>query len=354
MTSTKPEPSYEAKFARSTRKLKVLSVDQAREFVENGYVVVKSAFSQTIADQICNYAWDELKESHGISKDDRSTWRSHPHGYIRTNGQKLHINLAENAKRALSVQADVAGGINRLPQDGKHLALTGGVITNFGVEDHGEWRPPGRHQGGWHKDGWHFRHFLDSPEQGLLTVPIYTQVLKESGGTFLARDSIAPVARLLAKYPTGFHADSVQGAGYLIPYLIDQCSDFVELTGEPGDLAILHPFILHRRSINPTDRPRFIANLAIVLKEPMDFYRGPNDHYSLVELAVLRALSKSSLGYAPANPREAFVPLPFRNEEETKLRHKQLTIEMQQMASEGILTPEWGRRFGYMSNAPGD
>ncbi|MXW53775.1 MAG: hypothetical protein F4X44_04910 [Gammaproteobacteria bacterium] len=81
-------------------------------------------------------------------------------------------------------------------------------------------------------------------------------------------------------------------------------------------MAILHPFILHRRSINPTDRPRFIANLATVLKEPMVFSRGPNDHYSLVELAVLRALSKSSLGYGPANPREAFVPLPFRNEEE--------------------------------------
>ena len=351
MSITTVESCLESQLARSASKLQVLSTEQAREFVENGYVVVKSAFSQEIAEQICKNAWDELNEIHGISKNVRSTWRSHPHGYIRTNGQKLHINLAENAIRALSVQADVAGGINRLPQDGKHLAFTGGVITNFGVESHGKWRPPGPQQGGWHKDGWHFRHFLDSPEQGLLTVPIYTHVLKASGGTFLARDSIAPVARLLAKYPTGFHADSVQGAGYLIPYLIDQCSDFVELTGEPGDLAILHPFILHRRSINPTDRPRFIANLAIVLKDPMNFSREPDDHYSLVELAVLRALSKSSLGYEPANPREAFVPFPFRDREEAKLRHNQLTIEMQQMASDGIITPEWGSRCGYMSNA---
>ena len=351
MGNKTPKTILESQFAKSVGKLQALSIDQAREFVANGYVVVKSAFSQEIAEQICKYAWSELSENHGISMGDRSTWRSHPHGYIRTNGQNLHINLAEHAQKALHAQADVAGGINRLHQDGKRLAFTGGVITNFGVENHGEWRPPGRQLGGWHKDGWHFRHFLDSPEQGLLTVPIYTQVLKESGGTFLARDSIAPVARLLAKYPIGFHADSVQGAGYLIPYLIDQCSDFVELTGEPGDLAILHPFMLHRRSINPTDRPRFIANLAIVLKDPMNFSREPDDHYSLVELAVLRALSKSGLGYEPANPREAFVPFPFRNEEEKKLRHKQLAIEMKQMASEGILTPEWGSRCGYMSNA---
>ncbi len=348
------ESEFELLFAQSADRLQTLSVDQAREFVENGFVVVKSAFSQEIADQVCHQAWAELNETHGINRNDPSTWRSHPHGYIRTNGQTLHINLSEHAEKSLNAQADVVGGNSRLHYNGERLAFTGGVITNFSNEKHGKWQAPGCQQHGWHKDGWHFRHFLDSPEQGLLTVPLYTQVLARSGGTFLARDSIAPVAKLLAKYPTGFHADSVQGAGYLIPYLIDQCSDFEELTGEPGDLVILHPYMLHRRSINPTNRPRFIANLAIVLKEPMCFSRKPDDPYSLVELAVLRALDKSGYKYENARPREAFVPFPFRKGEDATRRQQQLVDEMQTMASDGVVTPSWAAQFGYMTNAQAD
>ncbi|MXW53776.1 MAG: hypothetical protein F4Z66_07310 [Gammaproteobacteria bacterium] len=32
--------------------------------MENGYVVVKSAFPKEIAEQICKYAWSELGENH--------------------------------------------------------------------------------------------------------------------------------------------------------------------------------------------------------------------------------------------------------------------------------------------------
>ena len=31
--------------------------------------------------------------------------------------------------------------------------------------------------GGWHKDGWMFRHFLDSAEQGLLVLVIYNDIV---------------------------------------------------------------------------------------------------------------------------------------------------------------------------------
>lgn len=347
-----PSPQLQSLIEHSINSLEFLTPEHARDFLENGFVVVKNAFPQTVADQICENAWKELHNEFGIVAGERTTWHKHPHGYIRTNGQNLRFKLEDEAPDVVLAQCDVLGGCNRLPFNGSRLMFGGGVIANFGVESQDAWKPPSPQQGGWHKDGWHFRHFLDSPEQGLLTVPIYTEILPKSGGTILARDSIAPVARLLNEYPAGFHADSVQGAGYLIPYLVEQCNDFVELTGEPGDLALLHPYMLHRRTVNPTDRPRFIANLAIVLEEPLCFQRNQGDPHSLVELAVLAALEKASLDYQPTNPREAFVPAPFRKEPDATARRTELREEMKFMLESGVETPSWGSSYGYMTNSP--
>ena len=56
---------------------------------------------------------------------------------------------------------------------------------------------------GWHKDGDFFRHFLDSPEQGLLTFVLWSDIEPRGGGTFVAADSVPVVARTLAAAPGG-------------------------------------------------------------------------------------------------------------------------------------------------------
>lgn len=339
-------------FEDAVAKFEFLTPEQARDFIVNGYVVIKNAFSTDIANRICEHAWSELNEEHGIDRSDRETWRSKPRGYIRTNGKGFRIRMQDEAPDALKAQTDMLGGRDRLPENGSHLGFPGGVITNFRTDSDAPWQPPQARQGIWHKDGWHFRHFLDSPEQGLLSVPIYTEILPQSGGTFIAKDSIKPVARLLSEFPQGFHADGTQGNGYLIPYLVEQCSEFVELTGEPGDLAILHPYMLHRPTVNPSDRPRFIANLAIVLNEPMCFNRPEGETYSIVELAVLHALGSNSFDFNNTSPRQAYVPGPFRKEDAVKAERKTLKAEMALMADAGVITPAWGSDLGYMSNNP--
>ena len=47
------------------------------------------------------------------------------------------------------------------------------------------------------------------------------------------------------------------GSGYLIPGLIRECQQLVELTGDQGDVVLMHPFVMHRISGNPSGRPRF-------------------------------------------------------------------------------------------------
>lgn len=270
------------------------------------------------------------------------------HGYVRTTGSDAHFQLETQAPRAFQAQADAVGGRVRLPRNGVDLAWSDAAIANLGTGT--GWHPPKPRQPGWHKDGWHFRHFLNSPEQGLLTVPIYSNILPQSGGTFIATDSIGPVARLLAKHPEGLHADSVQGSGYVIPNLIEQCSRFEELTGEPGDMVLLHPYVLHRVSENTSDRPRFIANDALVLNDPMQFDRAVGDPYSLVELAVLRALQTNSLGFKTTRPMQAVVPGPFRSEDERCKQNRLLNQEMRAMAATGLITSPWGESLGYASN----
>ena len=353
------EPAFETEdfdtaFDTAVTNCTELTRTEAAHFVEHGYVVIKAAFAKEMAAFACESAWTELKANHGIERTDPDTWggasrgRGGIRGYVRTQGSGARFLLNKHAPRAFAVQADVIGGADRLPCGGSSISWGDAVVGNLRVPDGPAWQPPDPRQPGWHKDGWHFRHFINSPEQGLLTVPIYTDILAQSGGTFIARDSIGPVARLLAQCPAGVHPDGTQ-AGYLIPGLIERCSDFAELTGEAGDVVLVHPFMLHRVSVNPTTRPRFIANMAVVLAQPMSFDRPPGDAYSLVELAVLRALNLPRFDFKPTRGPLPVQPFPFRDEEEATKHRRLVEREMGEMAARGIYMPDWGRELGYMS-----
>ena len=73
-------------------------------------------------------------------------------------------------------------------------------------------------------------------------------------------------------------------------------------------MVLLHPFILHAASQNPSGRARFITNPPISLKEPMNFNRDNPSQFSPVEQAVLRALDLSRLDFQLTATREQIVP----------------------------------------------
>ena len=79
----------------------------------------------------------------------------------------------------------------------------------------------------------YFRHFLDSREQALLIVLLWSEVGPRGGGTFIAPDSVGVVARYLAERPEGADPGAFGD-------LIGECREFMELTGPPGTLAIMH------------------------------------------------------------------------------------------------------------------
>ena len=273
------------------QKYKILTEAQIEHFLEKGHIIVQNCFSRDLAQEWTTLAYKRL----GYHPNDSTTWKEERIHLPSMN----HVSIREAAPKAWDAICDLLGGEQRLanldPQWGD------GFICNFSLGADRPWQPPSPNVHGWHKDGDWFRHFLDTPEQGLLTVVIWSDIYPQSGGTFVACDSVKHVAQRLFEHPEGLSPGGFGG-------LIEKCQAFVELTGNAGDFVLLHPFVLYAASQNPSGRARLITNPAVSLKAPMNFNRENPDDFSPVELAVLRGLGRDRLDFKIAAPRERIVP----------------------------------------------
>lgn len=216
---------------------------------------------------------------------------------------------------------------------------------NLGSPEHaGKPDPPGR-LFGWHVDGDFFVHYLDSPEQGLLVIPLFTDVAPGGGGTALCPRGMRTVAEHLRDHPEGVSPRMVprsdpdfdternpgwfnavakrvaqEGGGAAADY-DDEGGLFVEACGDTGDVFLLHPLMLHSKTNNPLRSARIITNPPIGLRAPFCFDRADGE-YSLVERATLRMLGREEAGglggWAITHPREKRVPERLRIQERMK------------------------------------
>jgi hypothetical protein len=277
----------------------VLSAEQIESFVEHGYVRIAECYTREDAQPWLDEAWVRL----GYDRDDPGTWIEK-----RVHMPSLrHVEVADFAPQVWGAACQLLGGADRIERP---YTWGNGFIANLGVGADRPWEAPSASSPGWHKDGDFFRHFLDSPEQGLLTIVLWSDIEERGGGTFIASDSVAPVAGLLERRREGVLPDD-------LPYdeLIAQCSTFLEITGRLGDVVLMHPFMLHAVSQNHRGTARFITNPPIALEEPMRFDRDNPAEHSPVERAVLRGLGVDRLDYRPAAPREDLVPERVRRQE---------------------------------------
>lgn len=270
----------------------VITNDQEEQFLRDGYCVVTNCFSREVAQEWTDRAFARL----GYDRDDPTSWEEE----IAILTETMNVKVKDFSPKAWGAICDVIGGEER--QGGLYGdEWADCFLINFKNGADGAWIPPSPVAKGWHKDGNYFRHFLDSPEQGLLTIVCWSDILPQSGGTFLACDSVKHISSYLRDHPHGMlNSENMD-------HLIELCTDFREATGKVGDVYLIHPFMLHATSQNPSGRPRIITNPPVALKEPMKFSRDDPDEYSLVERKILRDLGVSRLAYRPAAPREQFV-----------------------------------------------
>jgi hypothetical protein len=274
----------------------VLSAADLEHFLAYGFVRLTDCFDTTPGSVAHRWVEESWKRN-GLSPSDRSTWPN----------DKIHMPTTETvpvreiSPRAFAAILELCGGEDRIIDN---LSWSNGFIANYGFGRDREWVPPGPGAGGFHVDGDFFLHFLDSAEQGLLTVVLFSDIHPQGGGTFVMCDSIAPIARHLAAHPEG-----VQPNGFPNKEIVLAGHDFRETTGKAGDVFLLHPFMLHTSSYNHRPEARLMINPNVALRKPMRFdRRSDGSAYSPVEKAVLRALGAEHYAFEPTAPRQRIVP----------------------------------------------
>jgi hypothetical protein len=241
----------------------VFSDAEHEQFIEDGLVVLRRGFDREVAAEGRAFLWREI----GVSPDP-ATWKT---------------NIVHVQKNFMGPPFDRIFN-PRLREAFDELMGAGRGILH---ETFGWWPvlfPGFPGPGGWHVDGY-FQHHLDSPEQGMVTLYLFSNIGPGDGGTPVVRGSHRAVARLLAEAePAGLSAAELAAK---LPEPDSTQIVFVE--GEAGDVAMLHPFSIHGFGPNTGQNVRFACNPQYPLRERMLFDRA-DGNYSPVEEAIRRAI----------------------------------------------------------------
>lgn len=292
--------------------------------------MIKQAFTRQKADEFMQNMWIRL----GLDPNDKSTWTQerihmpvHRREKVADFAPKVRHTREYTSILWLTVyqawQAiiDLLGSEDRI--DDEASSWGDSFIVNLGTpETEGAAAPDPKDLDNWHCDGDFFIHYLDSPEQALLVIPIFSDIQPRGGGTFIAPEGIDLIARYLAAHPEGvvpedrtFRSSTCTAADYRTDpgfwsHLVEvqKCEHFVEVTGEVGDVVLLHPLMLHTASKNNLRVPRIITNPPVGLRQPFNFNREDPEEYSLVERKTLRALGVDRLDFKPTTERRMIVP----------------------------------------------
>ncbi|KAI0824031.1 hypothetical protein BC628DRAFT_471755 [Trametes gibbosa] len=279
---------------------KHLSPEQRAHFLEHGWVKIPKAVEEVYRRAFIENVWVRL----GYDPEDKTTWTK----------EKIHmprhreVPTREFMPKAWGAMCELLGGEDRI--DPTLFESCGdSLIVNLGSEEWANKEIQPKDLGNWHIDGDWFTHFLDSGEQGLTVIVLFNDILPRAGGTYIAPDGIKNVIQWLYEHPEGASEMPQDPDGSRSICSIQSCKEFVELTGEAGDVILLHPFMPHSASKNHLRIPRFITNPPVTLKKPLNLDRPNAEQYSLVELKILRELCVERLpDWKIVGPRRRFAP----------------------------------------------
>jgi hypothetical protein len=310
---------------------KVLTNAQVDQFMELGWIKIEGAIPREAAINAENIVWENL-ELQGFRRNAPSTW-TRPVVHLTTEYGTRDFPGC-NSERLDDMIDDLVGE-GRFARRGDAICW-GLWPTNLCLGADEPWDVP---TGGWHYDGQHFRHYIDSPEQGLLILGFFTETKPMGGGTLIAEGSHHIVAKVLAEHPGGLeHKEAISlakrhpwlaelsglsadddgngsiSAGPLTERSTCEAGGYtsrmnkfmnttyddpegyrlrvVEATASPGDIYLCHPFLFHSSSQNHAGRPRTICNKTTPLKERMNLNRSNPADYSPVEMSIRRAINR--------------------------------------------------------------
>lgn len=241
-------------------------------WLTDGFVRIRHAFPADTADLISDLIWDVFAREFGIRRDDRATWsRVFQKRALDTVASSVLFDdvLTDEFARGIDVVLDGAGW--DWPEHWGDFLITFPNATR--------WELPYK---GWHQD-WDFTVDCD-PIRFCKAFVFLNEVRPTGGGTLVVRGS----HRLHGRYDMGRATDANgrirKGSSLLYeqcPWLrdlvtagdathrrarfMDSAEDVdgvalrvVELTGHPGDVVLIHPWLIHTVAPNAADGPRFM------------------------------------------------------------------------------------------------
>lgn len=256
-----------------------LGADAIARFVRDGFVRVDSAFSSETAAEARAILWAAT----GCDPDDPTTW-SRP--VLRLDQfDQAPFREAANTSVLHSAFDQLVGKGRWLPRGG-----LGTFPVRFpSAEEPGD--------DGWHIDvsfGYEEPDFMDwranifSKGRALLMLFLFSDVGADDAPTRIRVGSHIDIARQLA--PAGeagvtlreLASDGFSGSAHRREELA---------TGPAGTVYLCHPFLVHSAQKHRGEEPRFMAQPPLLPREPISLER-PDDDYSPVEQAILRALGR--------------------------------------------------------------
>lgn len=178
----------------SAHQYQHLTESQIVHFLAHGYVRIPSAIPASACAAWTSALWPRL----GYDPADQTTWLQE-----RINmPSHRRVPAATFSPSAWGAICELLGGEDRI--DPECSDWSDGFIVNLGKKEYENIQEVDpKTLDNWHVDGDFFVHFLDSPEQGLLVIPIFSDIEKGDGGTMIAPEGIGMVARWLRDHPEG-------------------------------------------------------------------------------------------------------------------------------------------------------
>jgi len=256
----------------STTSATSLTPEQHAAFDADGFLHLRAAFPPAAALELQDRMWEELREVHGIERNDRSTWyqpRKCLHGAKWDLGQGVI-----GAPRLIGAVHDLLGS-----RDWPLPAHWGVVLVTF-PNPARAWTVPTA----WHSD--YELHGSNARLSDLFIFTFFSAVGPRGGGTLVVsgshrllqrfHDELSPSERQLPhrdlrkrflrwdpwiRALAGVSRGPEDRNGYFMGRTHDVQGvplRIVELMGEPGDAVLCHPLLLHVAAPNAAETPRFM------------------------------------------------------------------------------------------------
>ena len=243
-------------------QLHVLSSSQLENLQSNGYLLLKGILDpKTCKDFDDNIVQPSLKKYGGIDQTNPATWNTDRLKAFATgdyNSEKPNI--------LPGVMVRQKSGLDPIP-DEESLDLS--ALTPILDQLHGgrntwEWlhknvgwiharfpldtaaKTKMKDVKTWHVDGGHFTpHFINSPEQSIIVLPMIRSVDKGGGNTLILKKSHIYMAQMLEKAGTdGIPREVTQNASDIARIWPEEL--IVEVSPcDAGDVLLIHPFCVH-------------------------------------------------------------------------------------------------------------